>query len=125
MPEASRRTSRPIRFGIVLGAILSTVAGLACSDNAPSAVLVTIDRETFINVYVDLRRVALRKTSRNVSAAERDSVLTLHEVSEEDFRLFLDVNHAEADYMRDIWNEAEARISLMLRMADEGSQTND
>ena len=122
MLRASGHQTFRFRTGVILGITLIGMASGACSDDPPSAVLDAIDRETFIEVYVDLRHVALRKVSGTVNSTERDSVLALHEVSEEDLRLFLEVYHTEADYMRDLWNDVEARISLMLGVAVEGSE---
>jgi len=120
MPAGSSHTNSRFRTLALSAMVLFGMASGACSDEAPSEVLDTVDRETFIDVYVDLRHVALRKTSRTLNPVERDSVLALHEVAEEDLRLFLEVHHTEAEYMRDLWNEVEARISLMLDMAIEG-----
>ncbi len=122
MSEASSPAPSPPRPLVTLIALLLGVASGACGANTPNEVVDTIDRETFIEVYVDLRSVALRKTSRKVNAAERDSLLAMHEVTEEDLRLFLEVYHTEADFMRDLWNDVEARIALMLRTAGEGSE---
>ncbi len=122
MSEASSPAPSHPRPLVTLIALLLGVASGACGANTPNEVVDTIDRETFIEVYVDLRSVALRKTSRKVNAVERDSVLTMHEVTEENLRLFLEVYHTEVEFMRDLWNDVEARISLMLLMAGEGSE---
>ncbi len=122
MSEASSPTPSPPHPLVTLIALLLGVASGACGVNTPNEVVDTIDRETFIEVYVDLRSVALRKTSRKVNAVERDSVLAMHEVTEENLRLFLEVYHTEVEFMRDLWNDVEARISLMLQMAGEGSE---
>ena len=122
MSEASSPAPSPPRPLVTLIALLLGVASGACGTNTPNEMVDTIDRETFIEVYVDLRSVALRKTSRKVNAVERDSVLAMHEVTEENLRLFLEVYHTEVEFMRDLWNDVEARISLMLLMAGEGSE---
>lgn len=122
MSEASSPAPSPFRPLVTRFALLLSVASGACGGNTPNEVVDTIDRETFLEVYVDLRSVALRKTSGRVSAVERDSVLAMHEVTEESLRFFLEAHHTEADFMRDLWNDAEARISVMLRTAGEGSE---
>jgi len=122
MSEASSPAPSPFRPLVTRFALLLGVASGACGGNTPNQVVDTIDRETFLEVYVDLRSVALRKTSGRVSAVERDSVLAMHEVTEESLRFFLEAHHTEADFMRDLWNDAEARISVMLRTAGEGSE---
>ena len=83
MSEASSPAPSPPRPLVTLIALLLGVASGACGANTPNEVVDTIDRETFIEVYVDLRSVALRKTSRKVNAVERDSLLAMHEVTEE------------------------------------------
>ena len=92
----------------------------ACVEDRPGPVPEAIDRQTFIEVYVSLRNLALRKANGTVNATERDSVLALHEVAEDDLRLFLEAHHWDAEFMRDLWNEAESLISLMLR--EEGEE---
>ena len=122
MLRTSNHVTSRLRPRGILSTMLLGLASGACSDNAPSAMPDTVERETFIEVYVALRHVALRKTSRRVNPIERDSVLAMHDVTEEDLRVFLDVYHTEAEYMRDLWNEVEGRMSLMLEMAEEGSE---
>ncbi len=117
MSRTSRRPASHRQTGVLLGTLLIGVAA-ACSDNAPTTDLAPIERSSFIDAYVDLRHVALRKPSRLLNASERDSVLAMHNVVEEDLRTFLEVHHTESEYMRDLWNEVEARISLMLDMAE-------
>ena len=119
MSRASSKATFSHRTMGAMGTMLLAVLAGACTDNAPSTDPATIERDTFIDVYVDLRHVALRKTSRQVNANERDSVLAMHEVVEQDLRAFLEVHHTEAEYMRDLWNDVEARISLMLDMAEQ------
>ena len=119
MSRAPTRVTLRRRIGIVLGIVVFAVGPGACTDGPPSEVPTTIERDLFIDAYVDLRDVALRKPSRVLNAAERDSLLAMHELTEDDLRTFLEVHHVEAEYMRDLWNEVEARISLMLNMSQE------
>ena len=112
---ASNPTMRRAVLVLLLAAPLE-----ACVEDEPGPVLEAIDRQTFIEVYVNLRNLALRKANGTVNATERDSVLALHEVAEDDLRLFLEVHHGDAEFMRDLWNEAESLISLMLR--EEGEE---
>ena len=111
---ASRPRMRRAALGLLLVASLD-----ACVEEKPDPVPETIDPQTFIEVYVDLRNLALRKANGTVNATERDSVLALHEVAEDDLRLFLEVHHEDAEFMRDLWNEAESLISLMLQREGE------
>ena len=104
-------------IAILILMILSLSQG-ACGKNGHTEVGDIIDRDTFIKVYVDLRSVALRKTSLMINAVERDSILSLNNVTEEDLRSFLDFYNSESEFMRDLWNDADARISLMIQTAD-------
>ncbi len=113
------RASRPRLRSAALGLLLFGCLD-ACVEEAPDPVPETIERQTFLEVYVDLRNLALRNADGTVNATERDSVLAVHEVAEEDLRLFLEVHHGDAELMRDLWNEAESLISLMLQQHGEG-----
>ena len=104
-------------IAILILMILSLSQG-ACGKNNHTEAGDIIDRDTFIKVYVDLRSVALRKTSLIINATERDSILSLNNVTEEDLRSFLDFYNSESEFMRDLWNDADAQISLMIQTAD-------
>jgi len=108
--------SRNIAIFILM--ILSLPQG-ACGKNDHTEAEDIIDRDTFIKAYVDLRSVALRKTSLIINATERDSILSLNNVTEEDLRSFLDFYNSESEFMRDLWNDADAQISLMIQTAEE------
>jgi len=69
-----------------------------------------IDREVFIDTYVDLRVAALETDSQRVSTPDRDSILTAHGVVVEDLDHFTDVHAEDLDFMRDLWNDVELRM---------------
>jgi len=76
---------------------------LGCEAGGPE----TIDRSVFIDTYVDLRIAALDTDSLRLGDAERADVLSRHDVSEEDLKDFVDAHAADAEYMRDVWNDVE------------------
>jgi hypothetical protein len=97
--------TRPIRGGFpLLLAVLFAVA--ACGGAEPQA----IDRETFVQTYVDLRKAALQNMDRQLKPTQRDEVLSRHGVSEEDLLGFVDVHGRDVDYMASVWGEVEARL---------------
>lgn len=89
----------------LLGAF-ALLAGLACSGPAEE----TIDRQVFIDSWVELRIAALDTDSQRVATADRDSILERHGVTAEDLTRFADVHATDLDFMRDVWNDIELRM---------------
>jgi hypothetical protein len=73
----------------------------------------TIDREAFIETYVDLRLAALDSDSLRLSAEDREEVLGRHGVTAADLETFAEVHATDLDFMRDVWTEVEVRLDLM------------
>jgi hypothetical protein len=88
-------------------ALLLAGAAAACGGG-PAAD--AIEREVFIATYVDLRIAAFHTDSSRVATAEKDEILTRHGVTEEDLTTFAEVHSADLEFMRDVWNEVEARL---------------
>lgn len=100
LPSAFRR-----RAGLLLSAVL--LAGLAACGGG---ITETIDREVFIDTYVDLRTAALDTDSAKVAETDRAEILARHGVTEEDLLTFADVHATELEFMRDVWNDVELRM---------------
>jgi hypothetical protein len=96
---------------------LFLAATAACTSGAPAE---TIERDVFIDTYVDLRVAALDTDSGTVAAADRDAILEQHGVTEEELVAFADANSAELEFMRDVWTEVEERMD-----AAEGDDPED
>lgn len=101
---ATLRAPRAILRPTIVGAALLSVA--SCGGGAEAAV----SRETFVEAYVDLRRAALRSPGVVISPAARDSVLALHEVTEEELLRFAEVHGTDVEYMAGVWADVEARL---------------
>ncbi len=69
-----------------------------------------IDRETFVAVYVDLRVAGLRAPDGMLPDTTRARILEAHGVDEQDLRAFADAHGANLTYVRDLWNEIEAKL---------------
>ena len=87
--------------------------GLALAANACAASgggQETIEREQFIQTYVDLRVGALTDEARQISDEARDRVLAEHGVTEDELLAFADVHGRDVDFMKDVWDEVERRL---------------
>ena len=69
------------------------------------------ERERFIGAYVDIRIVSLRTRTTEIGDSVRDSILAIHDVTEDDLLNFVDTHGADVVFMRDLWNDIESRIS--------------
>ena len=69
-----------------------------------------IDRETFIETYVDLRVAAVTSTEFRVTAEQRADILARHGVDSEGLLRFADAHGGDLDYMNEVWAEVEAGI---------------
>jgi len=69
-----------------------------------------IDRETFIEAYVDLRVATIEGSDLALPVEERDSVLAEHGVSADDLTAFVEAYGRYLDYMSSLWSDVEARL---------------
>lgn len=114
-PVAIRSPSASLGRALAI-ALLMGIGVVACGDSERTDV---IDRETFIDTYVDLRIAALDTDSARIGAADREAILARHGVSEDDLVEFVEVYGSELEVMRDVWNEVEVRMDRTPEAADE------
>jgi len=95
---------RPRHIPVAAAALLALVG---CGEAAPPE---TLDRQLFVDTYVELRAAALQRGLPTVGDAVRDSVLTRQGVTDEELVEFAEVHGADLEYMRDIWIEVAARL---------------
>ncbi|NNK63365.1 MAG: hypothetical protein HKO98_09130 [Gemmatimonadetes bacterium] len=93
---------------VTTGALLLLFAS-ACSDSSQTAGT-SIDRETFIATYVDLRLSALGTQTGVITDAERVRVLEKHAVTEDDLIAFADAWGPHPESMRGVWEEVQRRL---------------
>jgi hypothetical protein len=89
---------------LVLLSVLLSV--LACGGSTEE----TIDRQVFIDTWVELRIAALETDSQRIAAPDREAVLDRHEVTADDLTRFAEVHATDLDFMRDVWNDIELRM---------------
>jgi hypothetical protein len=70
----------------------------------------TIDRQVFVDTYVELRTTALANLTGQIRPDERDSVLARHGVTEEDLLRFAEVHGRDVEFMAEVWAEVETRL---------------
>jgi len=88
---------------------VSVALAAACGEEAPPGGF-PIDREVFIETYVDLRAAALRAADFIVSPEVRDDILEEHGVDEEALLHFADVHGTDLEFMNEVWAEVERRL---------------
>jgi hypothetical protein len=84
---------------------------LAAAGCSPPSEL-AVDRETFIDVYVELRMAALDRDDATITEAERDEILASHEINQEDLFAFAEAHGNDPVYMLQVWEEIEDRLNL-------------
>ena len=93
----------PIRSFHIAATVLA-LALVACSGETEPD---TIDRDTFVHTYANLRIAAVETDSGRIAFAARDSILDAFEVTEDDLTRFVEVHAENLEFMRDVWNDVE------------------
>ena len=99
-------------LGALVGLLLvASCGGETSSREAPDGV---IERDLFVQTYVEIRMTALYNGSRTITPAQKEEVLAERGVSEDDLRLFIETHGPDLAYMRDLWADIEAEILSLL-----------
>jgi hypothetical protein len=91
-------------------AIAFLLALASCGGDTGPVASDVIDRQTFVDTYVDLRLAAVQAPDFRVPSAERDQILQRHGVSAEDLVRFADAYGRDLELMNEVWSEIEARV---------------
>jgi hypothetical protein len=88
------------------------LAPAACGDEDidDSAAL---ESEWFVATYVDLRMATLRAGVDQLPVPIRDSILSAHEVTEEDLFQFAELHGRDAGFMQAVWDSVENRMNRL------------
>lgn len=96
------------------GVLLLAVVATACGDPEPEVPEGTITRDQFRAAWVDLRFVALEAGLPEPTPEARDSVLAAHDLTASDLFDFLEVHGRDVDYMRELWEELEDTMEVVV-----------
>lgn len=105
----STNVHHPFRGSVclLLFAVTPVIAASACGgETIPD----TLDRDTFVDAYVELRIAALLRSQPALEGAVKDSVLQDIGVTEEELLTFADVHGDDLAFMRDVWGDVSARL---------------
>ena len=111
VPDGGRTPRALLSAALLLPALLAAACG---SDPAAD----TINRETFIDAYVELRMAALDTDSQRVASADREAILDRLGITEDDLIEFVEVHGGDLELMREVWNEVEVRLDRTPEVVD-------
>ena len=82
----------------------------SCGGDTGPVASDVIERQTFVDTYVDLRLAAIQAPDFRVPSGERDQILARHGVSAEDLLRFAEAYGRDLELMNEVWSEIEARF---------------
>ncbi len=99
------------RVAALVVALVALAALQGCSDGAAPGAEGVPSTEEFVSTYVDLRISALRTTSGEIRAEDRDSILAARGVTDADLFAFVDAHGRDATFMQTVWDSVEVRLN--------------
>lgn len=95
----------------MLGGLPILMLVVSCTSGGPGGASEdVIARQTFMDVYVQLRIAALKDPTEDLPLEERDRILQEAGVTEDDLIRFIEVRGAEVQFMRQLWEEVDSLI---------------
>lgn len=104
---------RPVLALFVAGTLAACGSGPAEAPTPSS-----VDRETFIATYVDLRTAAVKNDDGSIHPDQRARILEEHGVTGDELIAFVDANGENVPYMREVWDEVERRLDEIRLSSD-------
>jgi hypothetical protein len=100
--------------------ILIALPVTACDPGFPgSEGSASIDRETFVESYVDLRLEAMYWENGALPDTTRERILAGHEVTEDNLREFIAVHGRNVPMMEELWLEVRVRVEEATRLQED------
>lgn len=93
-------------FALAFATVVPLTVAACGGDADPSLV----SRARFVDAYVDLRVSALRRDDEALTDSARAAVLARHGVTEDQLLDFAAAHGGDLEFMRDLWNQIEARL---------------
>jgi hypothetical protein len=100
----------PTRLAAPFPLVLVLLVFAASCGDGPATSSASIDRETFVAAYVDLRLSALGTTTGEITDSERERVLAKHETTEEGLLSFAEAHGSDPATMKEVWEEVRVRL---------------
>jgi len=103
---------KPVRFLVPIVMALA----VACGGSGPmgQADAVTLDRDTYVSVLVDLRVAARDAADAADFARLKQEILERYGTTEEEILRFTDVHGGNVRLMTEIWDTVHARVEAAL-----------
>jgi len=121
VPSNTLRLTGLLSLTLMLSTVLS-----GCDLGFPgSEGQAPVDRETFIQTFVELRVEALQWESGRIPEAEKVRILEHHGVSEDDLRGFIETHGRNVPYMNEVWAEIADRVQAEMEPEDEEMDVPD
>jgi hypothetical protein len=99
-------TRQAVTLPLALLAATTLAAGCGGSAETPP-----IDREVFIETYVELRLAALESEDFEVDADSRDEILERLGVDQDALLYFADFHGRDVAFMNEVWTEVDRRLT--------------
>jgi hypothetical protein len=96
------------------------VVAAACGNGTQGPTGTLIDREVFIDTYVDLRLAAIQSPDFAVTPERREEILRARGVDADALLRFADAHGRDPDYMSGLWSEVEERLTARRSAAEAG-----
>lgn len=111
-----------MRAPILLLALAVAIAGgTGCGGGPAADEAGVLDRETFVETWLDLRIAALRNDGV-LPLRRKESILADHGVTEEELRTFAEVHGGDPAYMLEVWNEVDQHLDSVGSRARDGGR---
>jgi hypothetical protein len=112
---AARPQTRIRRSSYTVTLLVGWLLAVACGGQAPPTAL---DREQFVETYVELRLAALKSPDRRITPEQRQQILSSRGITEDDLLAFAEAYGRDVDAMVAVWAEVEQRIAQRGATAD-------
>ncbi len=99
-----------------IGLVGAVIIASACASG-PSEVPIPadlLDRDAFIEALLELRMGALDNAAWEMRVSERDSILSARGLTAEDIEEFVEFHGRDVMFMKDLWEDVDARLLELL-----------
>ena len=103
-----------------LGALAVALLLMACQSDSAAPTQETLERDVFIDTYVELRMHSLNAPNQLISNEDRDRILAQRGITADDLIEFAEIHGADVVFMREVWNEVEERLEDLRTRPDTG-----